>query len=43
MDDSCDLEGLIKKTLSLVVLVDQPYGPDSVSVVAFVLALSGPI
>jgi hypothetical protein len=42
MDDSCDLEGLIKKTLS-VVLVDQPNGPDSVSVLTFLLALSGPI
>jgi hypothetical protein len=32
MDDSCDLEGLTKKMLSPVVLVDQPYGPDSISV-----------
>ena len=32
MDDSCDLAGLIKKTLSPVVLVDQPYGPDWISV-----------
>jgi hypothetical protein len=35
MDDSYDLEGLIKKTLSPDVLVDQPCGPDSVSVLTF--------